>query len=97
MPLEEEATLICTIQNNLQQMADSGMRFKTYRYYQVLSSFINATSSLLHEFQYMTLDNEVFYQNQQNRDDIDYYTDLILQEEEQRETANEQDDEQDDE
>ena len=61
MPLEEEATLICKIQNNLQQMADSRMRFKTYRYYQVLLSFINATSSLIKEFQYLKLDNEAFF------------------------------------
>ena len=87
--LEEESRLINSIHDNLQQMVQSGMRFKTYRYYQVLLSFINATSSLIKEFQYLKLDNEAFYQYQQSMENIDYFTELVLQQGQQQTTANE--------
>ena len=86
---QEESHLISTILYNLQQMKDSEMRFKTYRYYQILLSFMDATSSLIDEFNFSKLDKKAFYQHLQNRDNIDALEEMILQQEEQRVNANE--------
>ena len=84
----EEEHLFSHIASNLSQMKGSRMRFKTYRYYQMLKSFIHATESLLLEFQYLTVDLESYDRDMMMMEDPEYYTRYFGQQDQQQSTTN---------
>ena len=84
----EEENLISQINHNICEMKNDRMRFKTYRYYQVLKSFINATKSLLMEFRNMEIDLVSYNRDMMMREDPEYYAQYLWQQEQQQSTTN---------